>query len=485
MTKEDKKALRLKFREQKNASQDTGKTVPPAQDFTEFNKRLDELNKSYEEDLKPVTNTPPPAITNTKTTPEITITKTEQKETKWSEIPDHNKQLEAFHSLLTEHASKFSPDKFMDTAVTFQKVNPDIPVEKLSKMLIKIPNLQRILPIKTRDKKPLPLSGYPKFLNNYIPEQVAKLKALEDLQKSLISENYVGKPLEFLGAIAEFKALHTNIHTYQIAEKALTTPDVNKLLKLPDKDSTINPMRFIVDFLANIKDKDPTNKIHIANARLEALKAQKQQNTSSESTNSGSNAYESSEIVHQENLDFSTATVLFTNSPHKQTFLDIVQTTTDLENLGVEVQHRLYFKNDELKKFLNGTHKGCEDVLKTLNMLKENIGQYQEPITQGQIDQFYLDFGSREGRPVCVELTRPVSELRGEPGVFALVTTAYSTEQLKVSAYKWPGESTIKPDELIHADLHGAVVIPDAVLPKLGEAIESLLSTLRRQPRRQ
>jgi len=36
---------------------------------------------------------------------------------------------------------------------------------------------------------------------------------------------------------------------------------------------------------------------------------------------------------------------------------------------------------------------------------------------------------------------------------------------------------TIQPGELIHADLHGAVVIPDAVLPKLGEAIESLLST--------
>ena len=35
----------------------------------------------------------------------------------------------------------------------------------------------------------------------------------------------------------------------------------------------------------------------------------------------------------------------------------------------------------------------------------------------------------------------------------------------------------IKPGELVHADLHGAVVIPDEVLPKLGEAIESLLST--------
>ena len=36
---------------------------------------------------------------------------------------------------------------------------------------------------------------------------------------------------------------------------------------------------------------------------------------------------------------------------------------------------------------------------------------------------------------------------------------------------------TIQPGELIHADLHGAVVIPDDVLPKLGNAIESLLST--------
>lgn len=36
---------------------------------------------------------------------------------------------------------------------------------------------------------------------------------------------------------------------------------------------------------------------------------------------------------------------------------------------------------------------------------------------------------------------------------------------------------TINPGELVHADLHGAIVIPDDVLPKLGKAIESLLST--------
>jgi regulator of RNase E activity RraA len=36
---------------------------------------------------------------------------------------------------------------------------------------------------------------------------------------------------------------------------------------------------------------------------------------------------------------------------------------------------------------------------------------------------------------------------------------------------------TINPGDLVHADLHGAVIIPDNVLPKLGEAIESLLST--------
>lgn len=36
---------------------------------------------------------------------------------------------------------------------------------------------------------------------------------------------------------------------------------------------------------------------------------------------------------------------------------------------------------------------------------------------------------------------------------------------------------SINPGELIHADLHGAVVIPEDVLPDLGDAIKSLLST--------
>ena len=35
---------------------------------------------------------------------------------------------------------------------------------------------------------------------------------------------------------------------------------------------------------------------------------------------------------------------------------------------------------------------------------------------------------------------------------------------------------TINPGELVHADQHGAVVIPDDVLPKLGEAIKTLLA---------
>lgn len=35
---------------------------------------------------------------------------------------------------------------------------------------------------------------------------------------------------------------------------------------------------------------------------------------------------------------------------------------------------------------------------------------------------------------------------------------------------------TINPGELVHADQHGAVIIPEAVLPKLGEAIKTLLA---------
>lgn len=36
---------------------------------------------------------------------------------------------------------------------------------------------------------------------------------------------------------------------------------------------------------------------------------------------------------------------------------------------------------------------------------------------------------------------------------------------------------TIKPGELVHADQHGAVIIPDDVLPELGAAIKKLLDT--------
>ncbi len=36
---------------------------------------------------------------------------------------------------------------------------------------------------------------------------------------------------------------------------------------------------------------------------------------------------------------------------------------------------------------------------------------------------------------------------------------------------------TIKPGELVHADQHGAVVIPEEVLPKLGAAIKTLLES--------
>lgn len=36
---------------------------------------------------------------------------------------------------------------------------------------------------------------------------------------------------------------------------------------------------------------------------------------------------------------------------------------------------------------------------------------------------------------------------------------------------------TINPGELIHADAHGAVIIPEDILPKLGQAIETLLAS--------
>ena len=35
----------------------------------------------------------------------------------------------------------------------------------------------------------------------------------------------------------------------------------------------------------------------------------------------------------------------------------------------------------------------------------------------------------------------------------------------------------IRPGELVHADRHGALVVPDAVIPCLGEAIRKLLET--------
>ena len=37
-------------------------------------------------------------------------------------------------------------------------------------------------------------------------------------------------------------------------------------------------------------------------------------------------------------------------------------------------------------------------------------------------------------------------------------------------------DMTINPGELVHADQHGAVIIPEDVLPKLGEAIKTLLA---------
>lgn len=38
---------------------------------------------------------------------------------------------------------------------------------------------------------------------------------------------------------------------------------------------------------------------------------------------------------------------------------------------------------------------------------------------------------------------------------------------------------TIAPDELIHADRHGAVVIPEAYIPEIGAAVEKLMATER------